>query len=252
VEPSLRTSAGGSIVSTTIELGDYDFDVTCPDPMGLSTASGGEDVVRLFYVPGAVGSSQRFDFTGSSTGLASADLYATRLTVYPTAVAPVRASTYVLAPLDYSGLYNVTDTQRNLVSRRYVGEPRFVAILLNEMAWLRGGFNCWCGPTASKAFLVPRSVFFETRLNERLNESKPVSPLDRLTFRQNDTSASSKSDDLQAVLSGNVMSNDWLAILDLLTLNATNAEVRAAIALTNDLFLYPLPDDGMRFVEYDS
>lgn len=148
-------------------------------------------------------------------------------------------------------MYNVT-VGNATVGRRDVGEARFVAILLNETTWLGGGFNCWCGPTVSKAFLVPRSVFFETELYQRLNESNPVSPLDKLTFRQNDTSASSNSDDLQAVLSRNVTSNDWLVVLDLLTLNATNAEVRAAIALTNDLFLYPLPDDGMRFVEYDS
>ncbi len=100
------------------------------------------------------------------------------------------------------------------------------------------------------SFLIPRSVFFETELDKRLNASNPVSPLDQLTFRQNDTSASANSDSIQEVLTGNVTMGDWVSILFLLEDNATNVPVRTALRLTNDLLLFSLPDDAVRFIAY--
>jgi hypothetical protein len=43
-------------------------------------------------------------------------------------------------PADYSGICNVTDSQGHIVSRRYVGEPRFPAILSNESEYPILGF----------------------------------------------------------------------------------------------------------------
>jgi len=100
------------------------------------------------------------------------------------------------------------------------------------------------------SFLVPRSVFFDTELYRRLNASNPTPPLDKLTFRQNDTSAQANSDSIQEILTGNVTMGDWVSILFLLEDNATNVPVRTALRLTNNLLLYSLPDHAVRFIAY--
>jgi hypothetical protein len=177
-------------------------------------------------------------------------LYAAPLNVTIRTIVPNRVTTDLIVPADYSGVYNVTNASGAIVGRRYVGEPRFVAILLNATTWRAEGFNCWCGPPIPMSFLVPRSVFFETELYKRLNASNPTPPLDKLTFRQNDTSASANSDSIQEILTGNVTMGDWVSILFLLEDNATNVPVRTALRLTNDLLLYSLPDDIVRFIAY--
>ncbi len=47
----------------------------------------------------------------------------------------------------------------------------------------------------------------------------------------------SNSDGLQEILSGNVTSSEYLAGLDLLLRNATNAYAHVTLNLTNDLYL---------------
>ncbi len=64
------------------------------------------------------------------------------------------------------------------------------------------------------------------------------------------SSAASNADDIQAILSGNVMFLDVSAILDLLRLNETGAWVRQEFVLGNDLLLYSLPDGAVRLAAY--
>ena len=93
-------------------------------------------------------------------------------------------------------------------------------------------------------------MFFDTRLYAYLNASNPVSPLDRLSFRQNSTSAAWNADLLQEILTGNVTTQDWSTILGLLDQNAAGVALRQAIALGNHLLLYSLPDGAVRLVGY--
>lgn len=72
------------------------------------------------------------------------------------------------------------------------------------------------GPTGLIPFPVPWSWFFDTRLYAYLNASNPTSPLDKLAFRRNATTASSNSDAVQEILTGNVTMGDWVTILFLL------------------------------------
>jgi len=43
--------------------------------------------------------------------------------------------TRLIPPNDHAGMRNVSAAGGTVVSRRYVGEPRFVALLLNETTW---------------------------------------------------------------------------------------------------------------------
>lgn len=107
-----------------------------------------------------------------------------------------------------------------------------------------------------EVILIPRSLFFNTRLYAYLNASNPTSPLDNLVFRQNSTTASSNSDELQQILTGNVTLNDFLALVDMLTVNASGGKVGRTIGFSindevagNPLF-YSLPDGVVRLVGY--
>ena len=202
----------------------------------------------LWYTLQAPGQSTTYQLRGCSPPN-NAPLYAAPLNVTITTFVPDRVTADLVVPADYSGVYNVTNSSGGVVGRRYVGEPRFVAIMLNATTY-DPAFHCYCGPPVTMSFLVPRSVFFDTEFYKKLNASNPTSPLDKLSFRQNDTGATSNSDSLQAVLTGNVTMGDWVSILFLLEYNATNVQVRTALRLTNDLFFYSLPDGAIRFVGY--
>ena len=203
-----------------------------------------DTVVTRAYSIQAAGQSTSYSFRGCGSGL-----YANPLNVTLRTIVPGRVTTDLIVPADYSGVYNITNASGGIVGRRYIGEPRFVAILLNATTY-EPAFHCYCGPPVPMSFLVPRSVFFDTELYKRLNASNPTTPLDKLTFRQNDTSASANSDSLQEILTGNVTMGDWVSILFLLEDNATNVPVRTALRLANDLLLYSLPDDVVRFIAY--
>ncbi len=87
------------------------------------------------------------------------------LTVTATTVIPPRITTYLALPNDYAGLYNVTNAAGQVVSRRYVGEPRLVPILLNLTR--STSFE-------SVAILVPRSVFLRSFTDRvRIANSQP-------------------------------------------------------------------------------
>jgi len=61
------------------------------------------------------------------------------LSVTLTTTVPSRVYANLILSNDYSGIYNVTDASGNVLSRRYTGEPRFVALLLNETTWSNDG-----------------------------------------------------------------------------------------------------------------
>lgn len=189
-----------------------------------------DTTVSIPYSLQAPGESTPYPLRGCS----GSGLRANPLNVTIATIVPDRVTTDLVLPADYSGVYNVTDASGAIVGRRYVGEPQFVAILLNATTW-EPTFHCYCGPPVPMSILVPRSVFFDTELYKRLNASNPPPPLDKLAFRQNSTSASSNSDALQQLLTGNVTMGDWLTILDLLRYNGTNVLVRVALRLTSSM-----------------
>ncbi len=199
---------------------------------------------RVYTLQGA-GQSTPYSLSGCS----SSSLRANPLSLTVRTIVPNRIAASLILPADYAGVYNVTDASGGIVGRRYVGEPRLVTILLNVTTYDYEA-GCYCGPAVPLTWLVPRSVFFETRLYAYLNDSNPIAPLNKLAFRQNATSASSNSDAIQQILTGNVTEGDAYAIANLLLENETGANVRLALPLTNDLFLYSLPDDAVRLVGY--
>ncbi|HLQ42567.1 MAG TPA: LamG-like jellyroll fold domain-containing protein, partial [Thermoplasmata archaeon] len=205
-----------------------------------------DPTVNLAYSLQSPGQSTNYSLSGCS---GTTPMYANPLSVTITTLIPSRASANLIVPIDYSGVYNVTDSSGNILSRRYTGESRFVALLLNATEY-DSTFHCYCGPAQADMFLVPRSVFFNTRLYQYLNASNPISPLDKLSFRQNATSAGTNADDIQEILTGNVTSLDVSIILNLLTVNATGTAFQRGIALGNDLLFYSLPDGVVRLVGY--
>lgn len=96
--------------------------------------------------------------------------------------------THLVTPLDFSTIYNVTDTSGALVSRRYIGEPRFAQILTNGIP-----------------YYVPWSQFFDTRMYSDLKDVSRAlqsgrSQYGKMTGYQNSTTGSN-SDVLQMVYS---------------------------------------------------
>lgn len=222
-----------------------------------SHTSGGTCVndytASLTYTLQAAGQSTTYQLRGCNPPN-NAPMYAAPLNVTLTTFVPNRIPSSTIVPADYSGVYNVTNANGVITGQRYVGEPRFVALLLNEATWMGSGFNCWCGPPIQVVVLVPRSWFFASRLYAFLNGTNPPSPLDKLVFRQNDTSATSNSDSLQEILATaagvTFTQADGWAVLDYLTRNASGATVGVVIGLTNDLYLYSLPDGAVQVVGY--
>ena len=149
--------------------------------------------------------------------------------------------------VDYSGIYNVTDSQGNILARRYTGEPRFVAVLLNVTSPYS---------TDQEAILVPRSLFFSTLLYTYLNSTSPPSLVGQLSYAQNSTTAAANADDLQEILYGNVSLNDFLTIVGDLEVNASGGTIGRSFVFSindevagNPLF-YSLPDRVVRLVGY--
>ena len=245
----------GSLVSIVIQMWSYDSrgqNQHTPIIAGSHTEyTGGQGycvddtTVTITYSLQAAGQSTAYQLRGC----AGSSLHASPLNVTVSTIVPRRVTTDLIVPADYSGIYNVTNASGGLVGRRYVGEPRFVTILLNATTY-DPVCHDYCGPPIPMSFLIPRSVFFDTELYRRLNASNPTPPLDKLTFRQNDTSAQANSDSIQEILTGNVTMGDWVSILFLLEDNATNVPVRTALRLTNNLLLYSLPDHAVRFIAY--
>ena len=129
--------------------------------------------------------------TSNGTCSGATYLRADPITVTVTTVVPPRVDALLVVPRDYSGIVNVTDSGGTIVSRRYVGEPRFVPILVNVTGVVS---------FAPKVILVPRSVFFDTQLYHLLATQDIAGLPSDLSFRQNDTSATSNSDALQATI----------------------------------------------------
>lgn len=245
-------------VSITIRAWDYDTsrDSGSPDDVHTAlavakdTSYGGCSGVASWTFTYEVGSAPPpFTSDGYCPG-ADSRLRADPITVTVRTVTPPRVETLLVVPMDYSGVYNVTDAGGNLVSRRYVGEPRFVPILVNVSGVV--SFD-------PKVLLVPRTVFFDTQLDHLLATGDVGWLPPGLAFRQNDTSASSNSDALQEILSGNVSGtyedDEYGYLLSLLENNVTwNLGYRVLritdASLADALFLYSLPDDALRLVGY--
>ena len=238
----------------TVQLWDYDSsggDVHHQIPIGTSYSQGSCQNLYTRSFGGFIGRTNPIWFQASG-GCGS--FYANPLNVSVQRYVPARTLTRLFLPADYSGIYNLTDSQGRIVSRRYVGEPRFVALLLN-VTW------SWdIMPPEQWVFLVPRSVFFDTLLYKKLNTSNENDALSALTFRQNLTTASSNADDLREILTGNVTPAQWAgdpdSIVNLLLQNATGAGAHVYLDFTMDYvntdtgFLYSLPTGVVRMIGY--
>ena len=108
-----------------------------------------------------------YNFSGHDGG----SLHALPLTVIVSTIVPYRVGTALIVPADYSGIYNITDSQGNIQARRYVGEPRFVALLLNVTSLYSPD---------PEAILVPRSLFFQSLLYAYLSSGNPPSLVSQL------------------------------------------------------------------------
>ncbi len=205
------------------------------------------EVTRTYEI-GSVGGSTRYEFAGGCSSL-----YADPLVVVVSTIAPARVGSRLILPLDYSGVYNVTDSAGSILSRRYVGEPRFVALVLNVTS--TGDWACvtpdGCddAPIGPKVLFIPRSVFHDTFLGKKLADGNKTDVPDNLSFYQNGT-GSNNSDALQQVIAGNVTADEYFRILGWLLRNGTGNATNRVVNETGDLFLYSLPDDAIRLVGY--
>jgi len=240
-------------LTITLQLWDYDSsggDVHHQVSIGTSYSQGYCQNLFMRAFGGFIVRTQRIWFQG---GGGCGSFYGNPLNASVEQYVPIRTSTRLIVPADYAGVYNVTDSQGHLLSRRYVGEPRFVAVLLNIT-------EPYPLPTESWVVLVPRSVFFDTLLYQRLNASNPTTGLGALSYRQNFTSASWNADDLQAVLSGNLTWAQWAgdadSILNLLAANASGSTAHIGIDFTGTDYatdrglLYSLPDGVIHLIGY--
>jgi hypothetical protein len=246
---SLAVNVPDDIGSATIDFAMWSFDVGGNNnhaPINISRdlsygGCSGLNTYRFTYNIGQVGHNETKRLYGGCWG--GSELYADTFNVTVSTIVSARISSYLVIPKDYSGIYNVTDSSGNVVGRRYVGEPRFVAILVNVT---------YSGSALPTLYLVPRSVFFDTQMYQRLSTSNTTSPLDTFSFRQNDTSASSNADDVQQILTGTVYYLDQATLEGLLRRNVSGTwpEAHLLLPLSNDLLLYSLPDHVLNLVGY--
>ncbi len=71
---------------------------------------------------------------------------------------PTRNPVFLVVPKDYSSIYNVTGNGGAITGRRYLGEPKFYALIVN-LTDPANGYN-----RDKRTWLVPRSLFFDTYL----------------------------------------------------------------------------------------
>lgn len=225
-------------LTMTVELWDWDYDVSNPDPIDLQTASGVQNAGTFTF--SLASGSRTFSFFGSNLGHAGP--YARPFDVYVERVAPMRAPVWILAPTDYAGFYNVTDAAGSIVGRRYVGEPRFVAFAIDEKTGQHS--------TAQALYLVPRSLFHDTQFADLLEaKALPAGLASALRFAQNGTT-SANSDDLQMAFAGHLGSTDRNTLVDLLSRNVTGNLTYQWLGFQDDVVLLGLPDDALRLAAY--
>ena len=240
--------------TASVSLSVYDYD-------GFQSNGDPDETHEAFAVNGAATTVQAtqdltkgpgyfspwFDFSGTGA------FRAVHLRGYIQTVVPARISARLVLPSDYSGVYNVTDSAGGIMSRRYVGEPRFVALFLNVTDFVEQGHEWTTYPIV---LFVPRAVFYETALYDRLAAGDASGVVGKLAFRQNATSAGSNSDALQAILSGNVTGPEYDDLVALLRTNPTGALAYFVLPLAggpaddDPLFLYSLPDEAERLVAF--
>lgn len=204
---SVNVPDDAGTVYVTLQMWSYDSRSGCSTPDGkcnshtpIAIAScSTSNIATVGYQLGAPATT--YSLTGGGCGT-SPQLYAAPLRVTIRTVVPDRIDTFLFVSGDYSGIYNLTNPSGAITSRRYTGEPRFVAILLN----VSYGPSY---PLERKLALIPRSVFFDTLLYEQLRTKTPSASLAKLSFRQNDSSAQVNSDVLQFILTGDISGGDW-------------------------------------------
>ena len=237
---------------TRVENGHHD-DVHTSMAVATDTSYGGCSGVSTWTFPYTLaqpgGGFSLFTSSGSCPG--ATYLRADPIEVHVSTVVPQRALAYLVTPGDYSGVYNLTDSGGNVVSRRYTGEAQFVGIVLNVTSVDRFGTH-----HDPYVYLVPRSVFFDSLLSQDLSSGNLVGPLGSLSFAQNATTAARNSDALQEMIFGNVTAAGRDTILGLLQQNATGAVAHGLVYVTpvfydDPLFLYSFPDDVLRLDAYE-
>lgn len=218
------------------EAWDYDLD-NSHDPLNVA----GSNSTALTYATGDyIGWSPSFTLTGTTSprGVSRS--------IHVSTVTPTRNPVFLVLPDDYFGVFNVTDSAGTILSRRYVGEPRLVALVLNVTS--PSGWTCitpdGCddAPIGEKVLFVPREVFHGTFLGKKLAGGNRSQIPDNLVFYQNGTDPNeSNSAVLQQVIAGNVTAEEYFRILGWLLRNATDNATNRILNVTGDLFLYSFP-----------
>jgi len=171
-----------------------------------------------------------------------------RLTVSLSARAGTRSTLNLLVPNDYAGIYNVT--QGASTYRRYVGEPRFVEVLLNG--------------TSPTLYLAPRSAFVDTQFQEDLKDVTSAigvrgqTQYGKMTGYQNGTS-SANSDVLQmAFVFDGLTTQERTWVLDALLRNASGVVNKTLLSWSpsswsslDSPYLLGLPVEAIQAVPYD-
>jgi hypothetical protein len=230
----------------TITFTAYEYDSnTARDNLALK-ADGSNVHTYAYAIPDAPNAGVTIFPYESSSVVPRVDY----LSVVVYTFAPERYDLYLVVPSDYAGVYNVTANNLTM-SRRYVGEPRFVSIVFN-------------GTTTKATILVPRSVFFDTRMYADLQDASklgqmpykdPSSGQDKMRGYQNGT-GSANSDVLQMAFAFDGLADSYLqTILDLLRQNASGVTNKTYLRWTNadwttlaSPYLLGLPDEAIQAV----
>jgi hypothetical protein len=258
---SVNVDDSATTVPITIRAWDYDtrtdasghpYDVHTPINVARDTSYGGcsgYPTWSFTYPIGQPGDYVSMSSTGYCPG--STALYANPIHIIVLTEAPVRNAVFLVTPQDYSSVYNLTNAQGEVTSRRYVGEPRFVAVIANVTDTTYGGSS-----NEKLVYLLPRSLFSATKLYAVLGDpsKSPTDPVVSGASLSFEGTTGASSDALQSMLVLNITvspgSNGLARLESYLTSNASGGTVHRIVLVVDTVLVMNLPDDVMRVIAY--
>ncbi len=231
-------------IQLKVEAWDYDAD-NSHEPINVASSNS----TTLTYDTGPyVGWFQNFLLSGKKKPKV------VNLNFTVTTVTPIRTSTFLLVPADYSGIYNVT-AGSSTVSRRYVGEPKFYAVIVN-LTDAGYGYD-----GEKQTWLVPRSVFFETYLSTRLNNEANMTgwlgdAANDVRFTQNASDGPGTAA-LDGTLTADLDVAEWTTMIDWLERNVSGNVTHRHLrvdwepSIGDYFFLLGLPDAIVQIASYE-
>lgn len=159
-----------------------------------------------------------------------------------------QALSLLVGAADYGTVYNLTDDQGAVVERRYLGDDRFV-LLVGRCLHGTGDLEYM-----DSAYLIPRSLFFQSELVHRLNRTGgltagPVLENAKAVWR--DVSQENR-DGVHLVLNaGGLLDEDWDTLAAMALHNRTGHRIATSVGVSFQLPLLGLPRTVLAAVPYE-